>query len=138
MSQTHLRNINTYRTNGKKQQHYLVKICLLKSPCRQRLAGCVSVTSRTAACSTSVDAPDTVSARALGPAADSQWSKLLPSCCPSCRAAIASLKCSFRLWISRSLRPFIPLSSSCISAYRSQARRFSCGAAHKLSMNSPL
>lgn len=58
----------------------------------------------------------------------SQWSRLLPSFCPSCRAAMASLKCSFRLWISRSLRPFITLSSSCNSVYRSQARRFSCGA----------
>lgn len=57
----------------------------------------------------------------------SQWSRLLPSFCPSCRAAMARLKCSFRFWISRSLRPFIPLSSSWISAYRSHARRFSYG-----------
>lgn len=64
----------------------------------------------------------------LTPSADSQWPRLLPSLCPSCRAAIASRRCSFRLWISRSLRPFIPLSSSCISVYRSQASRFSCGA----------
>lgn len=70
--------------------------------------------------------PVTVSARAVGAAADSQWSRLLPSFCPSCRAAMASLRCSFRLWISRSLRPFIPFSSSCISVYRSQASRFSC------------
>lgn len=72
--------------------------------------------------------PVTLSARAVVPPADSQWSRLLPSFCPSCRAAMASLKCSFRLWISRSLRPFIPFSSSCISVYRSQASRFSCEA----------
>lgn len=58
-------------------------------------------------------------------AAPSQWSRLLPNFRPSCRAAMARLKCSFRFWISRSLRTFIPLSSSWISAYRSHARRFS-------------
>lgn len=39
---------------------------------------------------------------------------------------MASLRCSFRLWISLSLRPFMPLSSSCTSLYFSQACCFSC------------
>lgn len=74
-----------------------------------------------------------LSLRALVPQAFSQWSRLFPSFCPSCRAAIASFKCSFRLWISRSFRPFIPLSSSCTSVYRLQASCFSCRVTEKLS-----
>ena len=38
---------------------------------------------------------------------------------------MANLRCSLRLWISRSLLRFIPLSSPCTSLYRSQADCFS-------------
>lgn len=84
--------------------------------------------------STSVTLP----VRASVPAGASQWSRLFPSFWPSCRANMASLKCSFRFWISRSVRTFTALSSTFASANRSQANCFSCRAQEKLSKCSRL
>lgn len=95
---------------------------IIEDRCNQLFKSCVSMTMYLLILSY-VYTSLCLWARAL--VAVSQCSRLLPSFWPSCRATMANLRCSLRLWISRSLLLFIPLSSPCTSLYRSQADCFS-------------